>query len=165
LAAPAIVTASLGGQATYLPTLGVFTDGMIMGFLNPVGSVNQTPRTLILTGITINSAVSASITGGPLALAYILAFGSTALSLATAETASFATGTTKMPRRVALGMECFPVTASIGTGPTGPGVNVTFPVPYVVNPGEYLHIIVKNVGVVSSAGSITTFVGINGAWE
>lgn len=161
-AVPAV--AGLGGQATYLPTLAAFTDGLLMSYQNPTGTVNIQPRTLYITGIRINSAVSAALTGGAVHMMYSVAFGHTNVSLATTESASFATGATKLPKRMFIGAEIFPITAAIGAAVVG-GVNVTFQTPIVVNPAEFVAIVAKNVGIVTSAGSITAMIGIEGFWE
>jgi hypothetical protein len=161
-AVPAV--AGLGGQATYLPTLAVFTDGLLMSYQNPTGTVNIQPRTLFITGVRIGSAISATLIGGPVAMLYSLAWGHTAVSLATTESASFTTGATKLPKKMFIGGENFPATGAIGVSATG-GVNVTFITPVVVNPGEFIAIVAKNVGVVTSAGSITSLIGFEGFWE
>lgn len=163
ITAPACI--GLGGQATYLPTLTVFTDGILMSYQNPVGSVNQTARTLYITGVRISSSVSLALAGGPLALMYSLAYGHTSVSMATAEASSFTTGGGKAPRRIPLGCENFAATAATGAGSTSSNVDLNFVTPIVINPGEYIAICVKNVGVVTTTGSITSFIGIGSYWE
>jgi hypothetical protein len=163
--AAAPVCLGLGGQATYLPTLAVFTDGILMSYQNPVGSVNIQPRTLFISGVRISSSVSLGLTGGALAMQYNLAYGHTAVSLATAEATSFTTGGGKAARRVPLGAEHFIAAATIGTGPTGGHVNVKFDAPIVVNPGEFVAIVAKNCGVVTTAGSIVSMIGIDSWWQ
>jgi hypothetical protein len=161
-AVPAV--AGLGGQATYLPTLTAFTDGLLMSYQNVTGTVNIQPRTLYITGIRINSAVSAALTGGAVHMMYSAAWGHTAASLATTESASFTTAATKLPKKMFIGAENFPITAAIGAVVTG-GVNVTFETPIVVNPAEFFAIVAKNVGIVTTVGSITSLIGIEGFWE
>ena len=154
----------LGGQATYLPTLAVFTDGILMSYQNPVGSVNIQPRNLVIYGVRIASAVSAAFTGGAVAMLYSLAYGHSAVSLATAEATSFTTGGGTMPIRIPLGSEGFPITAALGTLASG-GVNVQFSSPIVVHPGQFIAIVAKNVGIVTTAGSITSFIGFDAHWD
>lgn len=163
IAAPACI--GLGGRATYLPTLTVYQDGILMSYLNPVGSVTQQPRTLYIGAIRLNSFVGTILAGGPLALSYYLAYGHTAVSAATAEATSFTTGGGKAPRRVYLGSEAFPATAAAGSMATGPGINITLAAPIVVNPGEYVAILVTNTGVVTTTGDIVSHIGIGSWWE
>ena len=156
----------LGGQLTYQPTLAANTDGILCSYANPAGGVNQTPRTLYITGVRIQSIVTAAFTGGPVYAIYSLAFGHTAVSLATGEQVSFTSGTTKLPRRIALGCEIFPVTSAIGqVSTTNTPVQMSFLSPVVVNPGEFVAIAAKNVGTVTSGGTITSMVTFDGYWE
>lgn len=155
----------LGGLAHVLPTLAAGTDGVLFSYQNPVGSVTQTPRTLVIRGVTLSGAVDVVLTGGPLVLAYSLAYGHTAISLATAETASFATATTKAPRRIWLGVQTCVVTAAAGT-PLGPGpITVKFDSPVVVAPGEFIAITVRNQGTVTTTGSIVVAAAFDGYYE
>jgi hypothetical protein len=142
----------LGGVVLVAPTLTAGTDGILFSYLNPVGGVNQPPKTLVVTGVSIDAGVQAAITGGPLNLVCGIAYGHTALSLATAETGSFVTATTKAPRRVPLGVLNFPITAPAGS--TAVEICRQFESPIVVNPGEYFQITVRNVGTVTSAGAL-----------
>jgi hypothetical protein len=146
----------LGGQFAALPTLTAGTDGIVCSYLNPAGTVNQSPRTLVIRGVRVQGAVTTTLAGGPVLYAYSLAFGHTALSLATTETASFATATAKAPRRIPLGFETFAATATAGT--MGAGVYVPFTSPVVVNPGEYVALVAKNLGTVTTTGVITMLV-------
>jgi hypothetical protein len=153
-----------GGQFTAQPTLAANTDGIMQSFQNPAGGVNQTPRNLVIKGVKIQGVCASAITGGPLLFLYSLAYGHTAVSMATAETASFNAGpTTKAPRRIALGVETFVTTTPVGT--LGQGVNVHFDCPIVVAPGEFVAICAKNVGTVSSAGTITWLVTYDAYFE
>lgn len=140
----------LGGQFAALPTLTASTDGIVCSFQNPVPTVNIRGRTLMITGVRVQSLITTILSGGPLYWLYSLAFGHTAVSLATAESASFANGTAKAPRRVPLGMETIVVTAPVGT--LGQGVAVTFASPIPVNPGEFVALCAKNVGTVTTTG-------------
>lgn len=146
----------LGGQFTALPTLTANSDGVLCSYANPAGGANQTPRTLIITGVRLQGVVTAALTGGPLIYLYSLAFGHTNVSLATTETSSFVTATAKAPRRIPLGIETYVATAAVGV--LGQGVMVTFDSPVVVNPGEFVAVCAKNVGTVTSAGTVTWLV-------
>jgi hypothetical protein len=158
---------TLGGQLTYQPTLAANTDGILCSYQVPTGTVNQTPRTLYITGVRIQSVVTSAFTGGPVYAVYSLAFGNySSVSLATGEQLSFTSGTTKLPRRIALGLETFPVTSALGqVSATNTPVQMSFLSPIVVNPGEYVAIAAKNIGTVTSGGTITSFVTFDGYWE
>jgi hypothetical protein len=153
----------LGGVAHVLPTLAAGTDGIVTSYQNPAGGVNQTPRNLIITGVTIGAGVDAALTGGPLAMAFSMAFGHTNVSLATSESGSFTSPTTKAPRRIWLGMSGIPVTAAAGT--VAQPINVQFRSPIVVAPGEFIAIVMRNLGVVTTAGSIAITVAFDAHFE
>lgn len=157
--------AGLGGYAHILPTLTAGTDGIITSYQNPVGAVGQTPRNLIINGVWIHGIVDAALTGGPLAYVYTLAYGHTAVSLATTETASFATATTKAPRRVPLGVEGCVVTAAAGTTLSPSGVYRAFQSPIVIAPGEFVAVTARNMGTVTTVGSVVFTVGFDAYME
>jgi hypothetical protein len=97
---------------------------------------------------------------------YSLSYGGTTLSLATGESATFTTATAKASRRIALGIEQFAATAATGAvSTTNCPVYMQFVSPVVVNPGEYIQIVAKNVGVVTTVGTITAMVTFDGYAE
>ena len=155
----------LGGLAHVLPTLAAGTDGLLYSYQNPAPTVNITGRNLIIKGVYITGGVDLVLTGGPLVLAFSLAYGHTAASLTTAETASFATATTKAPRRIWLGVLSCIAAAAAGTPLSGGPINVKFDSPIVVAPGEFAAIAVRNQGVVTSAGSIITTCAFDAYFE
>lgn len=142
----------LGGAVLVLPTLAAGTDGILFSYQNPVGSITQPPKTLVVNSITISAGVQVALTGGPLNLVFGAASGHTALSLATAETGSFVTATTKAPRRVLVGVLTTVITAAAGVGLGQIFIKLESPI--VVNPGEYFAITMRNVGTVTSAGAL-----------
>lgn len=146
----------LGGQFTALPTLTAATDGILCSYQNPAGSATQIPRSLIILGVYIQGLVTVALTGGPVYYAYSLAYGHTAVSMATVDTGSFVTATTKAPRRIPLGFETYIATAPVGT--LGQGRYVKFDAPIVVNPGEFVAVCAKNLGTVTTLGAITAHV-------
>lgn len=148
----------LGGQFTALPTLAQNTDGIVCSYQNPFGSVSAAPRTLYITGVSVKGIVLVIFTGGPVYYLYSLAYGHTAVSLATAEGIA-----AKAPRRIALGLETYVVTAPVGT--VGQGVSVKFETPIVVNPGEFIALVAKNLGTVTSLGNIMFSVTFDGYSE
>lgn len=153
----------LGGQFAALPTLAANTDGIVCSFQNPSPSINITPRTLVVTGVRIQSVVTTILAGGPVIYFYSLAFGHTAVSMATAESGNFTNNTAKAPRRIAIGIESIAATAAVGvTG--GTGVFMQFLSPIVVNPNEFVAIVAKNVGTVTTLGVITFLVTFDCHW-
>jgi len=153
----------LGGAVLVLPTLASGTDGILFSYLNPVGSVSVPPKTLVVTGVTIDSSVRVILAGGPLVFVIGAAFGHLAVSLATAETGSFVTNTTKAPRRVVLGQQCFPVTAAVGV--SAQAIRFTFDAPISVNPGEYFQITCRNVATVTTTGEVLFTCGVDHHFE
>ena len=154
----AALGSGLGGNFYETATLAVGTDGIISSYQNPVGSVNQTPRNLIITGVRWYSMVQTVLAGGPFVYECGLAFGHTAVSLATAEAA-----TTKAPRRFPLGLYTLAATAAVGS----PGASFVhnFATPIMVQPGEFIQTIVRNIGTVGTAGTIAHHIGFEGYWE
>ena len=148
--------AGLGGIAVCNPTTAAATDGIIFSYQNPVGSITQTPRTLVITGVQAQSAVSTVLANtSALALAYSIGFGHTAATLATTTSTTFATATTKAPRIIPIGFETYAINAAVGViGSAGITLDLTQS-PIVVNPGEYVALVVRNVGGVTTSGAIT----------
>jgi len=160
----AALGSGLGGQFAAQPTLAASTDGIMQSFQNPAGGVNQTPRNLVIRGVWLRGMVTTLFVGGPVLYYYSLAYGHTAVSMATAEGTSFTTNpTTKAPRRIALGIETYGVTAVVGT--LGQGMLYRFDSPIVIAPGEFIAICAKNVGTVTTAGVVTWLVGFDGYFE
>ena len=153
----------LGGCFQFLPTLTAGTDGLLCSYQVPAGGINQTPRRLVIRGIRVSTAVQTALTGGPLNLVTSLAYGHTAVSMATAETASFATATTKAPRRVPIGIQNYIAAAVAGVGDNP--INVVFNSPVYVNPGEFVAICMRNMGVVTTAGAVVAIVMFDANWE
>lgn len=118
------------------------TDVIISSYQNPAGGVNQTPRTMKLRGIKVdcvNSVTAVATTASTFAVA--LAWGATNVSLATTESGSFVSGTTKARRIQPLGIITFPVGAAVGA--SGGTIQFDFEAPIVINPGEFVQVIAK----------------------
>jgi hypothetical protein len=161
----ATLVAGLGGTAAVLPTLTANNDGIIFSYQNPAGGVSQTPRTLVITGVQIHGAVSTALSGGPVINALILNYGHTAVSLATAEGASFSTATTKIPRKVPVGFETYAANAAVGVLGTSVPIELDLAQsPVVVNPGEFVCISSRNIGTVTTTGAITYLCTIKHYW-
>jgi hypothetical protein len=171
-AAPTNTTAALGsglgGQFWETVSLAVNTDGIICSYQVPAGAVAVQGRRLRINGVSLYSYVQTVVAGGPYNAQYSLAFGHTAVSLATAETASFATATTKAPRRIALPALTQVVTAAqaVSTMVSQPGgASVTFANPIYVNPGEFVALVTKHVGTVGTSGTVAHLVAFDYSWE
>lgn len=130
----------LGGQWQFVAVAGAETDYIVFGYLNPPGTATVPGKNLLVEGVTIHSynmgAISATT---PTLLQWGLGFGSTALSLATAD--SLTTGA-QGPRRITVGVQSFPVGTAIGGVPSNQ-IDFRVKSPYCVPPGGYLHLILK----------------------
>jgi hypothetical protein len=137
-------------QVGVQPTLAVGTDGILASFQVPVPSTTISGKTFLATGVRLRGAVTTVLAGNATPVVYVatLGFGHTSASRGTAEAA-----TTKAPRVVFLGMDTYAAAAAVGT--VGQDISMTFPTPQPVNPGEFVDIALKNVGVVTTSGVIT----------
>lgn len=156
----AALGSGLGGQFAALPTLTAGTDGIICSFQNPTPTAAIPGKMLYIRGVKVHGAVTTVLAGGPVLYAYSLAYGHTAVSLATTEGAG-----TKAPRRIALGYETFAATAAVGVMGSQGGVYVPFSVPVPVCPGEFIAVVAKNLGTVTTTGVITFQVTFDSYWE
>lgn len=154
--------AGLGGVMRISPTLAVGTYGIVFSYANPQGTVAQTPRQLVIYGLRLTSFVRTILTGGNVTYAWRLAYGHSALSLVTAESASFAATATKVPNFVPLGYDNYPAAAAAGF--LGQTHVVTFRTPIVVNPGEFIALTANNLGVVTTAGDIEVSLAYDAHW-
>lgn len=149
----------LGGQFSLQPTLVAATDGIISSYQVPAGTAANPGKSLIISAIRINGVVTTAFTGGPVIGVYSLCYGHTTVSLLTAEGAA-----TKAPRRIGLGIQVFAVTAAVGARDDR-DIYAQFLNPIVVNAGEFIQIVMKNVGTVTSAGVITYIIGVDAVFE
>lgn len=153
---------TLGGQWQFASVAGAETDYALFGYLNPAGTNAIQGKNLIVRGIRIETynmgAVSATT---PNLLQWAVGVGSSAVSLATADSAT--TGTCS-PRKIAIGTQYLPVGAVIGQNCSP--IDINFDVPLVVEPSKYFHVILKMVVGTATASQIirgTCF--INGYFE
>lgn len=140
------------------------TDVIVSSYLNPAGSTTQTPANLVIRGVWMDVTVlGAAVATTPTVLAIAMAFGHNALSLATTESASFANGTTKAPRRLPLGTVAFKVGDAIGTNQH---IYCEFESPIFINPTEYVQVVAKPVVGTATASEIFLFnIGFNAYFE
>ena len=165
-AVPTTTTAALGSGlgGTFWETvsLAVNTDGIIMPYQVPAGTVNYPGRRLVLRGMFLTSYVQTVIVGGPYIAEWFLAFGHTNVSLATTETA-----TTKAPRRIALPFTQVVTAAQAVT--TIVSQNETFvdfgDAPIFINPGEFLQLCTRHIGTVGTSGTVVHRVTPVYGWE
>jgi hypothetical protein len=145
--------AGLGGQVWETATIAVNTDGILMSYQVPMGTVSIQGRRLSLKGIYLQSYIQTAITGGPFITQYSLAWGHTAVSLATGESA-----TAKAPRRIALPSftQVITATQAVSTMVSQPGGSFVDlgDAGIIVNPGEFIALVKKNVGTVGTAGTV-----------
>lgn len=165
-AVPTTTTAALGSGlgGTFWETvsLAVNTDGIIMSYQVPAGTVNYPGRRLILRGLYLNSYVQTVVVGGPYTAEWFLAFGHTTVSLATTEAAN-----TKAPRRIALPF-VQQVTAAQAVQTTV-AQTTTFcdfgDAPVFVNPGEFIRLCTRHIGTAGTTGTIVHRVTPVFGWE
>lgn len=169
-AAPASATLSntaagystLGGQFQFAAVAGSETDYCLFCYLNPAGTSVNPGRNLVVKRIyisTFNSGAAVATTGT--LLQWSVGVGSTAVSLATADSAT--TGA-RGYRRVNLENQCFEVGDPIGKCLST--VDVAFEVPLVVEAGTYFAVILKMpIGTATGSQIIRGTVGVNGYFE
>ena len=152
----------LGGDFIIPATNGSNTDYALFAFLNPAPSVTITSRVLVITGIVVNTYNNiTAVATSPTVLSWQVGFGSTDSSLAVTDTSATAQ---KGARRFNLGTQTFTVGSLAGASSNE--IDRRFTTPVVINPGEYLHIIVRiPSGTATSSETFCGSVAINGYWE
>ncbi len=149
----------LGGQFWETDTVAAGTDCIICSYQVPVPAVGAPARRMVITGIKINSFVALALTGGGYVDQWSLAFGHTAVSLATGEAAG-----TKAPRRVPIGLRAVASGAVINT--VLGTIDIDFDnAPVFVNPGEFVQIVRKKFGTAPTVGSIGHLITVFYGWE
>lgn len=144
----------LGGQGAVTAAVAAATDGIWSSYQVPVNTVNIAGRRLVIRGLQLHLVnLGAAVATTATTIQFSLAFGHTAVSLATAEAA-----TTKAPRRVAIGIATFPVGAAIGSTPTnGPLLLDLGDTPVFVNPGEFVALVGKFLVGTATASQVINF--------
>lgn len=145
----------LGGQGAVTAAAAAATDGIWGSYQVPAGTVNVQGRRLVLRGIRIDAVnMGAAVATTATTIQFSLAFGHTAVSLATTEAA-----TTKAPRRVPLGIMTWAVGAAIGQAPQGGPIWGDFgDAPVFVNPGEFVALVGKFLVGTATASQVINFV-------
>lgn len=158
----ATLVTGLGGQFRFNAAATGVTDGIVTSYQNPAGTAALPGRTLHITGIKISCAnLGVPVATTATTLAWSLAYGHTAVSLATAEAA-----TTKAPRRVPLGIQNWPVGAAVGASPDRGDLYMPFNSPIAVQPGEFIAAVAKFiVGTATASQVIWGHVTFDGYFE
>lgn len=152
----------LGGQMNLNAAAAAATDLILCSYQVPAGTVAVQGRRLALYGVRIMTTIA----GGAVAttdtqIAYSLAFGHTAVSLATTESA-----TAKAPRREALGFQSWVLGAAIGAPPREGPLYMPFTKPIYINPGEFLAIAAKFLlGTATAGQTILHHITYDYGWE
>lgn len=154
--------ATLGGQFQFAAVAGAETDYALFAYQVPVATAAIPGKTLVISGVHIevfNMGAASATT--PTLFQWSLGVGSTAVSLATVDSA---TAGTRAPRRLLLGVQSIPVAAAIGQNVTPVDINLDAPV--VCEAGTFVHIILKMpVGTATASQIIRGTVTVNGYWE
>lgn len=162
-AVPANATAQLGpglgGQFWETDSAAVSLDCIICSFQNVASGVAYAGRRLVVRGVKIDSYVQATLTGGGYNAQWSLAFGHTAVSLATTETA-----TTKAPRRLTIGSNSVAANAVALTQLATVSLDLG-DAPVYVNPGEFIAVVKKKIGTAPTVGTIAHMITIVAGWE
>lgn len=162
---------NLGGRIYEQLTtgLGANVDGIYASYTVPAGSSTVHGRRLKVVGLRLSGMVSTVVVGGPSFTEWYIAFGHTADSLATAETGSMVTGTTKAPRRVMLPLLTtnMGAAAAAGTLLVQPGYAIDFSeTPIYVNPGERIALVGnKTITTAITSGVLSFTYQFTYSWE
>jgi hypothetical protein len=166
-AAPASATLSntaagyttLGGNWQFAAVAGAETDYALFGYQVPAMSATQLGNNLMLTGVRIETFnMGAAVATTPTLLNWFLGVGGSAVSLATADSA---TAGGRAARRIALGVQSLPIGTVVG-GAVAP-IDIKFPEPIMVEPDSFVHLILRMPVGTATASQIVrgmaTFLG------
>jgi hypothetical protein len=137
----------LGGEFHETDTLAGGNDGIISSFQNLAPTLAIPAKTLIINGISISTFVLTALTGGGYTAVWGLAWGHTAVSLATAEAVN-----AKAPRRKVI--RSIPVPAGALANAQIDNFYLAFKNPIVVLPGEFIQVVKKKIGTAPTAGAV-----------
>lgn len=143
-----------GGQGAVIAAVAAATDGIWGSYQIPAGTVNIAGQRSVIRGVNLHLVnLGAAVATTATTIQFSLAYGHTAVSLATAEGAA-----TKAPRRIAIGIATWPVGAAIGATPTnGPIFLDLGDAPVFVNPGEYVQLVGKFLVGTATASQVIHF--------
>jgi hypothetical protein len=154
--------ATLGGQFALAAVAGAETDRIIFAYLNPAGTASIPGKNLIIRGIRIDTFnMGAIVATTPTVLQWGIGFGSSAVTLATADSATTGACAT---RRISLGVQWLPVGAVIGQ--VADAIDVNLDAPECIEPGTYIHVLLKYpIGTATASQVLRGSVFINGYFE
>lgn len=144
----------LGGQGSVIAAAAAATDGIWSSYQVPPVSVNSGSRRLVIRGVQIDLVnLGAAVATTATTIQFSLAYGHTAVSLATADgTAS------KAPRRLPIGFATWPVGAAIGAQPQAGKITLDLgDAPVFVNPGEFVALVGKFLVGTATASQVINF--------
>lgn len=153
---------TLGGQFQFAAPVGAETDFALFGFQVPAAAAAGGNKNAVITGIIIDTInIGAAVATTATVLQWAIGVGSTAVSLATADSATAA----GRARRVkGLGYQSFAVGAAIGTQASR--LDIKFDTPLIAEPGTWVHIIVRViVGTATASQIIRGIASPLGYWE
>lgn len=152
--------ATLGGKFTFAAIAGAETDYALFAFLVPAAAPGSSSKKLIVRGVAIDTFVlGAAVATTPTVLEWTLAIGSTAVSLATVDAVA-----ARLPKRIPIGIQSFIVGAAVGA--LGVRVDANFDAALTVDPGTYVHVILRiPAGTATATQTFRGQVGINAYWE
>jgi hypothetical protein len=143
----------LGGQGAVTAQAAAATDGIWSSYQVPAGTIAVQGKRLKITGIRIDAVnIGAAVATTATTVQFSLAFGHTAVSLATTEAAA-----TKAPRRLALGYMTWAVGAAIGSQATPISVDFSYG-PIYVEPGHFVQLVGKFLVGTATASQVINFV-------
>jgi hypothetical protein len=155
--------ATLGGQFQFAALGGAETDYALFAYLNPVATAAIPGKTLIVTGVKIDTFVTVvPIATTATVLQWTIGVGGTAVTLLTADSV---TAATRAARRLGLGVQSMVTGTTVGSV-ASPSIDAKFASPLMVESGTYLHIILKMpISTATATQIIRGLVSINGYWE
>ena len=144
----------LGGQGAVTAQAAAATDLIWSSYQVPALTVNTAGRRLVLRGVELDLVnLGAAVATTATTIQFCIAYGHTAVSLATAEAA-----TTKAPRRLPMGFATWPVGAAIGQQPQAGKITVDLgDAPVFINPGEFIALVGKFLVGTATASQVINF--------
>jgi len=152
---------TLGGHFQFASVAGAETDFALFAYQVPANGVSLVGKGFVVTGVELTAWNTGAANGAAIyVLNWFLGIGSTAVSLATADAV-----TTKAPQRFPLGAMTLANAAAIGTLFTNPISSDFSAMKLMVNPGEFIHIILRiPTGVLTASQIIRGLAGVKGFW-
>ena len=154
-----------GGNFQFAAVAGAETDYALFAYQVPAPAANQPGKNMVVTGIDIDAFnMGAAVATTPTLLNWYAGIGASAASLATADAAG--TSTTRAAHKKFLGLQSFAIGAGIGAR-ADRDLRADFSAaPLIVEPGAFLHIIVRiPVSTATASQIIRGGVAVRGYFE